>query len=119
MSTGRGDLADNEPPPPSKGPATGAMRLRPATRPGAPAEVARERAAGAIDALEQQLAESDQLVDALEARLDAVLELHTPHAFGPQTARLCRECLTSHPCQTRRLAEVVAGTRTPPEEGSQ
>lgn len=88
---------------PRKRTATEAMRLRP----GAPADVARERAAGAVDALEARLAE-------VSARLDAVLELH-----DSSLVRLCLECLLPHPCRTRQLAEGAPPTPTPPEDASQ
>lgn len=89
--------------------ATEAMRLRPATRPrpGADPEVARHRAAGSIDALEQQLAE---LVAALE-------QLHAPLALT--AGELCRECLLPHPCRTLRLVHPGAEGATPREEESQ
>lgn len=98
------------------GPTTEAMRLRPrATRPGAPTEVARERNAGAIDALETTIAERDEQLASVARALAELLELHTPSPLVP----MCRECLMPAPCPTRRLLEVVAGTTTPPEEGSQ
>lgn len=77
------------------------------TRPGVPADVAGERAAGAIDALETQLAE---LRDGLEA-LHSVLEI------GPN--RLCRECLLPHPCRTVRLARTSPDDPAPREVPTQ
>lgn len=94
-------------PTPRKRTPTEAMRLRPATRPGVPPEVARERSIGAFDAIEAQLAE---LVEALE-RLHSPFEL----AAGP----LCSECLLPHPCRTLRLAHPGAGTDTPREDPPQ
>jgi hypothetical protein len=85
------------------GPATAAMRLRPAARPGVPADVAGQRAAGAIDALEAQLAE-------LDAGLAELLEVHS---VGP--SGFCRECLVPHPCATRRLVERLTGITSPPK----
>lgn len=102
MSTGRGDLADDEPAPTGKaGPAkastaTDAMRLRGRRR--APETPAAEEAP----------------TDAGARALEELLELHSSGLV-----RLCRECLTPHPCRSRQLAEVIAGTPAPPEEGSQ
>ena len=45
-----------------------------------------------------------------------LFELHTPYETA--TPATCRECLTAHPCRTRRLLDVIAGTPAPPEEGS-
>jgi hypothetical protein len=92
---------------PAKRTATDAMRLRPAVRPGADPEVARERQAGAIDALEAQLAE---LVEALE-RLHSPLEL--------DAGSLCRECLAPHPCRTVRLVHPDTEGATPREDSTQ
>lgn len=82
-------VVDREPTP---GPATDAMRLRPATR--------RERAGG---------------LDELVARLGAVLELHSPGVLVP----LCRECLLPHPCPTYVAATGGPTTTDIPEEESQ
>ena len=94
---------------PTPGSATDAMRLRPAARPrlGAEPEVARARHAGAIDALEQQLAE---LVEALEV-------LHRPLELD--SGSHCRECLLPHPCRTLRLVHPGAGGATPREDPTQ
>lgn len=111
MSTGRGDLADNEPPPTGKagpakvGPTTAAMRLRPAT--------ARKRTEPGV--IEQQELEATRAEASPGGALAELLELHTSAGVVP----LCRECLTPDPCRTRQLAERIAGTATPPEEGSQ
>jgi len=99
-------VSDEQQPSPAKRTATDAMRLRPAARPGADPEVARTRQAGAIDALETQLAE---LVEALE-RLHAPLEL--------DSGSLCRECLTPHPCRTVRLVHPGAEGATPERKES-
>jgi hypothetical protein len=80
---------------PAKRTPTEAMRLKPATRPGAPAEVVHERTA--------------------DEALGELLELHS----SASVVDLCRECLLPHPCRTRQLAEIVAGTRATPPKGSQ
>jgi hypothetical protein len=81
---------------PTPGPATDAMRLRPATRHHNEAEWRR--------------AELPSLEDEQRARLDAVLELHA----STQTLKtaFCRECLTPYPCRTVRLVHGEPGTPT-------
>lgn len=96
-------MSDETTPRPKPGPTTAAMRLRPATQPGG-----RRRAA---ESNVPEIAEADRR----RAALDELLDLHTP---SPVT-RLCRECITEHPCCTRQLAELVAGITPTPEEGSQ
>jgi hypothetical protein len=104
MSTGRGDLADDEPVPPGKaGPATGAMRLR--------------RRAGDRQLTEVERQEIAATAEAGARALEELLELHTPAWSSSHT--LCRECLTPFPCRSRRLADIIAGTPAPPQEGSQ
>lgn len=88
--------------------ATDAMHLKPAAQRRQPAEPVVEPVA----AIEPT---SPARVDAVAGAraLDELLELHSR-----SLVRFCRECLLEYPCRTRRLLEVVAGTPTPPEDGS-
>lgn len=75
------------------GPATGAMRLRPAAR--------------SVPTAHR---------DRLEQLADAITRLHRPLEIGHAT--LCRECLLPHPCRTVRLVHPGTDTHTPREESA-
>jgi hypothetical protein len=85
---------------PRKRTATEAMRLKPATQP----------------TTATLLADTVDRAERAEARLGAVVALHSPLEV---TGDLCGECLLPHPCPTVLAARGDTPAPTPPGEQSQ
>jgi hypothetical protein len=68
---------------------------------------------GIADALDR----AGQLERRLTELVDELLELHRPYELA--TPATCRECLTLHPCRTRRLALHDPATPAPREDPPQ